>query len=113
MPMFILPPGARKLPDSARHCNRFQIRSDSSDRLYTIAFDRAMSRWTCGCGSYIYAKGRPCKHLLRLGLVGSRAPEPGPRRKRSPMPRNAEAEFLPAVRWTKRQVAAAAMGFAE
>jgi hypothetical protein len=41
MPAFTLPAGARKLPDNARYANRIQIHSDSSDKFYTIAYDRA------------------------------------------------------------------------
>jgi SWIM zinc finger len=49
------------LGDTDRYKHRVQIRSESSDRLYTVSWDTAVSKWKCGCPSGI-SRGC-CKHL--------------------------------------------------
>lgn len=63
-------PDGRKLPDSDRYRNRFQIESDSSNKKYTIAFDMARNAgyWTCSCPGCC-TQGQ-CKHLTRFGYHG-------------------------------------------
>src|SRR5439155_17074694 len=57
-------PGAQLLPDNAQWTNRFQIRSESSSRLYTVAQRRSDGSWACSCMGWI--RNRHCKHLDRL-----------------------------------------------
>lgn len=62
----------RRLPDNAQYTNRFQIKSESSDRLYTIAQHKSGMWWACSCPRWICHK--TCKHLERLGLPGHHQP---------------------------------------
>jgi hypothetical protein len=67
---FRTPSEGRKLPDTDRYRNRFQVESDSSNKKYTIAFDIARNAgyWTCSCMGCC-TRGQ-CKHLDRLGYKG-------------------------------------------
>jgi hypothetical protein len=60
----------RTLPDTDRHKVRFDIRSESSDSVYRIAFDAAKGAgyWVCSCRGCI-SHGQ-CKHLTACGLRG-------------------------------------------
>jgi len=60
------------LPDNATFTNRFEIRSESSDRVYTIAQSKSGRWWGCSCFGWI--KHRKCKHLTALGLPGGNKP---------------------------------------
>lgn len=62
------PPGSLKMPDNRAFVNRFQIRSSSSDRLYTVAQSKTGRWWSCSCPGWI--RHRHCKHLAALGLPG-------------------------------------------
>jgi len=61
-----LPPGANRLPDNDQWTNRFEIRSETSDRVYTIAQNRKKGHWGCSCPAW--RTRRKCKHLKSLGL---------------------------------------------
>ena len=117
MPNIILSAGAKRLPDTARHTDRIRINSDSTPgQTYVVAFDRNLRRYVCGCCSFVYGKGRPCKHLLRLGMVGNRAPEPTPaprRTKRRKARKPTVKIVIPAMEWAPEDIAAAALEFAE
>lgn len=74
----ILPDAARKaalsvLPDDLRYKCRFDIRSESSNRVYRISFDSAPGSlyWKCSCPGYI--RHGHCKHLQALNLPGRSA----------------------------------------
>jgi len=56
----------RRLEDNAQWENRFQIKSESSDRLYTIAQNKRDRFWGCNCPGWIRHKS--CKHLQNLQL---------------------------------------------
>ena len=56
--------GAVMLPDNDQWKNRFQIKSESSTRLYTIAQNKANGRFACSCMGWI--RHRRCKHLDTL-----------------------------------------------
>ena len=112
MPDFALPPGARRLPDLPHFKHRFEFRSDGGDKNYVISYEPAASRWTCSCPSCIYrGRGIDCKHLRRYSnhLIVPCELEP-PVRKRQ---KKAAEIVLPEIIWTKRQIAQAALGFAD
>ena len=62
------PPGSALLPDNAQYTNRFEIRSSSSDAIYTVAQSKTGRWWACSCPGWIRYK--KCKHLAALGLPG-------------------------------------------
>jgi hypothetical protein len=63
---FIPPPGTRPLPDGPLWCNRFEVKSESSDRIYVIAQNKSTELWGCSCPGY--RTRRSCKHLQHLRL---------------------------------------------
>jgi hypothetical protein len=60
------------LPDSpdGRYKCRYEIRSETSDRIYRISFDAAKGAgyWVCSCPGCI--SHGSCKHLESAGLRG-------------------------------------------
>lgn len=58
------------LPDNDQYTNRFEIKSESSNRIYVIAQRKSDNEWTCSCPSWIRARNghsnRTCKHLTSL-----------------------------------------------
>ena len=56
--------GLTVLPDSKQWINRFEIRSESSNRLYIIAQKADKSGWGCSCPAWITR--RKCKHLTSI-----------------------------------------------
>lgn len=54
------------LPDNDQWQLRFEIQSESSDRIYIIAQHKSKRYWGCSCPSYRVR--RYCKHLTALGL---------------------------------------------
>jgi hypothetical protein len=52
------------LPDNAQWKNRFEIKSESSNRLYTVAQNKANGTWGCSCPGW--KRHRKCKHLSTL-----------------------------------------------
>lgn len=58
------------LPDTDRFKCRFQIGSETSDRVYRISFDAAPGAcyWVCSCPGNI--RHGNCKHLRAMGLPG-------------------------------------------
>ena len=67
------PPGATKLPDAKGWVNRFEIPSESSDRVYVVAQrdpyggTATAGQWACSCPGW--KRHRYCKHLRVLGLL--------------------------------------------
>ncbi len=57
-----------KLADNAQWTNRFEIVSESSDRVYVISQNKAKRHWACSCPAW--RTRRYCKHLDTLGLPG-------------------------------------------
>jgi hypothetical protein len=53
--------GVDLLPDNRDWTNRFEIRSESSHRLYTVAQKKADGTWGCSCPGW--KRHRTCKHL--------------------------------------------------
>ena len=63
--------GKEKLPDNDQWTNRFEIESETSNRVYIIAQNKKSGIWGCDCPSW--KTRRYCKHLRTLNLLG--APE--------------------------------------
>jgi hypothetical protein len=60
---FRRPPGTAPLPDNAQWKNRFEIKSETSDRIYIVAQNKQTNKFACSCPAYITR--RYCKHLLQ------------------------------------------------
>lgn len=54
------------LPDNAQYINRFEIPSESSNRIYIVSQHKAKRHWCCSCMGW--KRYRKCKHLETLGL---------------------------------------------
>lgn len=52
------------LPDHGAWTHRFEVGSDTSDRVYRVAYNKATRTWGCSCPGWI--THRRCKHLSRL-----------------------------------------------
>ena len=57
------PPAAVALPDNGQWTERFEIRSETSDRIYIIARNKNTGKYGCSCPAYLTR--RYCKHLLQ------------------------------------------------
>lgn len=54
------------LPDNDQWQFRFHVKSETSNRLYTIAQHKAKKHWGCSCPGY--KAHRKCKHLQAIGV---------------------------------------------
>lgn len=54
------------LPDNSQWTNRFEINSESSDRVYIVSQNKQKRYWGCSCPAWRVR--RYCKHLDALGL---------------------------------------------
>lgn len=59
-------PNSLRLPDSDQWQFRFQIKSATSNPLYTVAQHKKNRYWGCDCPGWKATKR--CKHLRALGL---------------------------------------------
>lgn len=66
------PAGAIMLPDNNEWTNRFEIRSSSSNRVYTIAQHKTKKHWGCSCPGW--RSHRKCKHLSAVGVPNHEVP---------------------------------------
>lgn len=64
--------GHLTLPDSDQWVNRFEIHSESSDRIYVVAQNKKKRHWACSCPSWRVR--RSCKHLTAIGLPAFEKP---------------------------------------
>jgi|WetSurMetagenome_2_1015567.scaffolds.fasta_scaffold62064_4 hypothetical protein len=67
----LIPSGFTELPDNNTHTHRFEIKSETSDRVYKMARSRSNNKWQCNCPGWIFQKcppdmRKPCKHLRAL-----------------------------------------------
>lgn len=60
------------LPDNAQWTNRFNIGSETSDRVYVISQHKTGKYWGCSCPAWRIH--RRCKHLDALGLPNHMKP---------------------------------------
>ncbi|WP_353151535.1 hypothetical protein [Chryseobacterium sp.] len=61
-----------RLPDTDQWQFRFNIQSESSNRLYTIAQHKKLKHWGCSCMGW--KRYRTCKHLKALGIPSYETP---------------------------------------
>lgn len=54
------------LPPNEQWENRFYVKSETSDRLYTVAQNIKKRHWACDCPGW--KRFRKCKHLEAMGL---------------------------------------------
>lgn len=71
LPVIYVKPSV-KLPDNKAFTNRFEVKSETSNRIYTIAQSKSGHWWGCSCPGWI--AHRHCKHLKALGLPGDHKP---------------------------------------
>lgn len=55
-----------KLPPNDQWENRFEIRSESSNRIYIVAQHKTKRHWACSCPGW--RTQRKCKHLASMAL---------------------------------------------
>jgi len=60
------------LPSNSQWENRFEIHSESSNRVYVISQNIKKRHWGCSCPSWRVR--RKCKHLTNLNLPGLEKP---------------------------------------
>lgn len=60
------------LPDNSQWENRFEIQSETSNRVYVIAQHKTLRHWGCSCPAWI-TRGY-CKHLSALGIPNNKQP---------------------------------------
>jgi hypothetical protein len=60
------------LPDNDQWQHRFQIESETSNRLYVVAQNRKKGFWACSCPGW--KRHRHCKHLRSMGIPGDNQP---------------------------------------
>ena len=63
---------AVSLPDTDQWQYRFEVESESSDRIYTVAQNKKKKHWGCSCPGW--KRNRQCKHLSALGIPGKEQP---------------------------------------
>jgi len=61
-----IPRGSIVLPDKGQWIHRFHIKSETSDRLYTVAQHAEKRHWGCSCPAW--RTRRYCKHLKAIGI---------------------------------------------
>ena len=63
-----LPNGSQvpALPDNDQWTNRFEVRSESSGRVYVVSQNKKKRHWGCSCPGW--RTHRKCKHLTAIGL---------------------------------------------
>lgn len=60
------------LPDNDQWQNRFEAKSETSDRIYIISQNKKKKHWGCSC--FGYRRYRRCKHLKAVGLPTNETP---------------------------------------
>lgn len=58
----IKPSGSVALPDNDQWECRFEIRSETSNRIYIVSRNKKSKKWGCSCPGYL--SKRKCKHLI-------------------------------------------------
>lgn len=63
---------ALALPDNDQWENRFEIHSETSDRVYIVAQNKKKRYWACSCPGW--KAHRHCKHLQSIGVPSHERP---------------------------------------
>lgn len=66
LPSLRIPYSSPILADERDWENRFEIRSETSDRIYIVSQHKTKRHWGCSCPGYRIH--RKCKHLNTLAL---------------------------------------------
>jgi hypothetical protein len=72
LPVLRMPNNSVRLPDSDQWTNRFEIKAESSTRIYTVAQHKKGRYWGCSCPGW--KAHRRCKHLTEIGLPNHQRP---------------------------------------
>ena len=72
-PVTLKVPASNRAGQNAIWENRFIVKSDSSNKFYTIAQCKAKRYWACSCMAW--RTKRACKHLTKLGLPPYEVPQ--------------------------------------
>lgn len=70
--LIVRPRESKMLPDNKQYTNRFEIKSESSSRIYIVAQNKSGGWWSCSCPGWI--RHKKCKHLDAIGLPGHHIP---------------------------------------
>jgi hypothetical protein len=65
-------PQSDKLPSNDQWENRFEIKSESSGRVYIVAQHKRKRHWACSCPGW--RTQRRCKHLAAMQLPAHETP---------------------------------------
>lgn len=65
--------GIELLPDTTQWINRFEIESESSNRVYVVAQRSNLAEWGCSCPAW--KTRRTCKHLNSIKPLLSSMPK--------------------------------------
>lgn len=71
LPVLRVPQGMQ-LHDNDQWQNRFEIHSETSNRIYVIAQNKKRRHWGCSCPKW--RTKRNCKHLEAIGVPGNEIP---------------------------------------
>lgn len=66
LPVIYIPGDALTLPDNDQWQLRFEIHSETSERVYIIAQHKEKKHWACSCPGW--KRFRHCKHLSSIGV---------------------------------------------
>lgn len=66
LPALRIPAQSLRLPDGDQWQYRFEIHSETSDRVYVVSQNKKKKHWACSCPAY--RTRRTCKHLIAIGL---------------------------------------------
>jgi hypothetical protein len=72
LPSLYIPNDSLTLPDNDQWCNRFEVHSESSNRIYIVAQNKAKKHWGCSCMGW--KRFRKCKHLSAIGVPNYERP---------------------------------------
>ena len=72
LPTLYIPGDALALPDNDKWQFRFEIHSETSNRVYVIAQNRRKKHWACSCMAW--KRYRHCKHLSAIGVPNYEKP---------------------------------------
>ena len=72
LPVLRKPTGSINLPDNDQWENRFEIKSETSGRVYIVSQHKTGRFWGCSCPAW--RTRRACKHLRAIGLPENSKP---------------------------------------